>query len=741
MDQATDERSGSRTEPSGYLRVAQDLFVAYAMIVVCFCAVSIRLWDTAPKAVSVGPTALVLLIFAVRVPKLLKIWHAGGDHDAAKAQFGYMRYVVPLIGLGCGIANWINLSYTTTEDLLFLAFAVGVSSMTTALTLSWMPRVGVASVLLAAIPFCIGMFVQGTPEAGWMTLMIGLMVTLTVTMVYRQNAMLSRLRNAVRTERELDTARNAVAVAQAASRSKSAFLANMSHEIRTPMNGVLGMSELLLASDLPPRERAFVETINRSGEGLLTIINDILDFSKIEAGKLELFAEPFAPRDLCEDVASLLANRAHEKNVEIAVRCSPDLPPALIGDAHRLRQVVTNLAGNAVKFTAAGHVLIEVKPGGNGHWRFEVSDTGIGIAPDKLALIFDEFSQAEQATTRQFGGTGLGLTISSRLIESMGGKIEVASEVGRGSTFWFELPLDVSDRQADRRGALEPIGAGRILLVDDTEVNLVILEEQCREWGLRTDRAAGGAEAIAALDDAAREGNPYDVVVLDYHMPEVDGLAVAEHIAASFRVAPAGIVVLSSVDRDDAFAAFRALGASDCLVKPVRARTLHDSIAAALDDRPAARRTEPAEPQAVEAAVGNRLRVLVAEDNKVNQMIVENFIDRDRYALTFAEDGLQACEAFKTASFDLVLMDVSMPHLDGLKATKRLRAYEEANGIERTPIIALTAHAIGGQREECLAAGMDDFLTKPIRRDVLTETLTAWSGRKKAASGRTREAS
>ncbi|MGF1551214.1 MAG: response regulator [Paracoccaceae bacterium] len=528
---------------------------------------------------------------------------------------------------------------------------------------------------------------------------------------------------------ELEIARER---AEMASRAKSAFIANVSHEIRTPMSGVLGMSEILLESDLADRERSCAETIHRSGRALLGVIDDVLDLSKIEAGRLEIAEAPFDPRTAVEEVATLLAPAAHEKGIEILVRCAAALPSALLGDAGRVRQIVTNLAGNAVKFTAEGYVLIDVARAppedGRPSWRITVEDTGIGIAPHRVRAIFEEFTQAESTTARQYGGTGLGLTISSRLASLMGGRIDVVSERGRGSSFSVTLPMVPAMAEAGPPAVRPSLPTARLLLVDDLALSLDILETQCRVWGLETVRALGGEQAIALLDGAVAAGDAFDLVLLDHHMPDVDGLRVAEHIASNDRLRPAKIVVLSPTDDESVATAFRRLGAGAFLAKPIRSEALHAVLSAVLQASPRGGGVRD-EASGVVAAVApaasarERHRVLAVDDNQVNRMVVDHMLDRERYALSLAANGTEAVEAFRSARFDVVLMDISMPEMDGYQATAAIRRIEAEQGRTRTPIVCLTAHAGTEQHERCVAHDMDHYLVKPIRKSELDDVL------------------
>ncbi len=532
---------------------------------------------------------------------------------------------------------------------------------------------------------------------------------------------------------ELSAARVA---AERASEAKSMFLANMSHEIRTPMNGVLGMAELLASTQLDSRQRIFAETIHKSGGALLTIINDILDFSKIEAGKLELETSSFDLRASVEDVAALVASRAQEKQIEIFVRFQPKLPNMLIGDGGRIRQVVTNLVGNAIKFTDNGHVLINVSgdvTDEEAAIRVEVSDTGIGIPDEKLQHIFDAFQQADTTTTRKFGGTGLGLSISSRLIDAMGGEIGVSSDAGSGSTFWFEIKLPThACGDIVWQAAFEANGR-RVLIVDDVEVNRRILHEQLTSWGFKTELAASGAEALEALAAARDCNEPIDLAILDFHMPEMDGEELARRIKAVADFDDVHLMALTSVDAGGDSRRFRDLGVAAYLVKPVRGKVLLETIADVLRDAPegALERDEmPVENHPALATPQNIHRhcVLLAEDNEVNQLVIRHMLDPNAYEIIVASDGREALETFKAApgKFDIVLMDVSMPELDGYEATQAIRAHEEVEGIERTPIVCLTAHVMASDIEAAHDAGMDDYLAKPIGKDKLIKTISRW---------------
>ncbi|MEZ5789810.1 MAG: response regulator [Nitratireductor sp.] len=558
-----------------------------------------------------------------------------------------------------------------------------------------------------------------------------------------------------RRECELEEARS---VAEAAEKSKSEFLANMSHEIRTPMNGVMGMAELLASTELDAKQRMFTDVIVKSGASLLTIINDILDFSKIDAGLMQLDPEPFALAEAIEDVATLVSTRAADKDVELIVRVDPALPEMVVGDVGRIRQVLTNLVGNAVKFTDQGHVYVDVNgeivDDGNGGrvaaLNVRVEDTGIGIAPDKLAKAFDKFSQVDSSATRKHEGTGLGLAIASSLIDLMGGEIGAESEEGVGSTFWFKVRLPVHGAAECKKRVPVDVTGANVVIIDDNKVNRAILGEQMRAWRFESADCQSGEEGLALLRAAHAAGVGVDAVILDFQMPGMSGEEVLREIRNDPALGGLAVIMLTSVDYAKSHPSVADLVLQAVLTKPTRSSLLLETIVDVISQRRSngemmaidaiealcesagdialpvakspmaglARSDQPAE--TVEP-----LDILVAEDNEVNRMVLHQILSDTGYCFEIVENGKLAVEKYLARSPKIILMDVSMPEMDGHEATYAIRQLEAENG-GHVPIIAVTAHAMKDDRQNCIDAGMDDYLSKPVSPARVLEKVQQW---------------
>jgi two-component system, sensor histidine kinase and response regulator len=684
--------------------------------------VAMLVWSDAPHDLMLGWGIAVVAATLLRSTWLVIVKRRTmSDNDLHNG----IRVTVTLLGLswGVGAAFVLPLVSFPTAALILVIFAGIIASALTTLTADPLTfRSFLASITL---PVAFALAVSEREPLHPATSAIVAMFTIVMLVVSRRahTTLVEHLRVIARLAVSEEAAKRAEAVmreardlAERVARARSAFLANMSHELRTPMNAVLGFVELILDTELSSEQRRALELVRSSSEALLMILNDILDYSKIEAEHLELESIPFDVSKVVHATASLLAVRAREKHLELLADVAPEVPRVVRGDPTRLRQVLMNLIGNAIKFTEKGEVVVSVTTGapsnGNAQLRFAVRDTGIGIAAEHVESIFKEFTQADSTMTRRYGGTGLGLAISQRLVRLMGGEVAVSSDVGRGSEFSFTLALPIETAPATRASPLAALGGRRMLIVDDNQTNRRILREMLAAEGIKVDEASTAADGLAALRAAASKRTPYDIAILDVQMPDMDGFQLATAVRGEKALRRTNLLMLTSAGQRGDGERCRELGIRGYLTKPISRADLLEALGTVLAGSPEEAGTPDVVTRHTIAESRTSLRVLLAEDNPVNQQVAVAMLVKRGHEVHVSSNGREAVDAVRERDYDVVLMDIQMPEMDGFEATQAIRALPKGKDL---PIIGLTAHALSGERERCLSRGMTDYLAKPFK--------------------------